>query len=432
MLGDVLARVGLDALAELGALGAGGLRAHEHAHAARLVDGLDHQLVEVVHHVGAVVLPRADEGGHLLQDGLLAEVEADHLRHEGVHRLVVGDAVARRVGERHVARGVRADEAGHAERAVRPEDLRIEEGVVGAPVDDVDPARPARGADEHAVVVDEEIGRLHQLDPHGPREEAVLEVGRVVGPRGEHHHARALVRAGRRDGAQRLGEAGGVVIDAPDPRQIEDLGEDALGDEPVLHHVGDAGGRAQVVLQHAEDALVVADEVDAGDVDAHAARRPHAAEDGQVELGPEDQVAQDGPPREDALLAVDVVEEEPERAQPLRQPALQVRERGRRDHARDEAEGEDLLGAAVVGVDRERHPLVEERQLGQRLRAREGLRRERRQQLERAAELGARLGPGIVGVGPDQLVERAWEEGVVSEEARVRRLARDDEHDSAR
>ena len=52
-LGDVVARVGEDAPAELVALGGGAVRADQHAVAARLADRLDHQLVEVLEDVAA-------------------------------------------------------------------------------------------------------------------------------------------------------------------------------------------------------------------------------------------------------------------------------------------------------------------------------------------------------------------------------------------
>ena len=63
-----------------------------------------------------------------------------------------------------------------------------------------------------------------------------------------------------------------VVVDAADAQAVERGREHALGDQPVLDHVRDARGRAQVVLQHAQHAVGAADQIDARDVDAHAAR----------------------------------------------------------------------------------------------------------------------------------------------------------------
>ena len=81
------------------------MRADDDALAARAVDRLEHELVEVVDSTQSqrlrIVQPvRLD----VVEERLLAEVVADQLRHVGVDQLVVGDAVADRVGEGDVAR----------------------------------------------------------------------------------------------------------------------------------------------------------------------------------------------------------------------------------------------------------------------------------------------------------------------------------------
>ena len=73
--------------------------------------------------------------------------------------------------------------------------------------------------------------------------------------------------------------------------------------------------------------------------------------------------------REDPLVAVDIVEKHAECAQALLQPALESRPVGARDRPRQQTEREDLLGAARVAVDRERDALLEQRVLGECLRA---------------------------------------------------------------
>ena len=79
--------------------------------------------------------------GTFLQDRLLGQVEADHVLDERIDRLVVGDAGADGVGQRDVAGAVGLHQVGHAEQAVGPERLGIEEVVVEPAVDDVDPLR---------------------------------------------------------------------------------------------------------------------------------------------------------------------------------------------------------------------------------------------------------------------------------------------------
>ena len=92
------------------------------------------------------------------------------------------------------------------------------------------------------------------------------------------------------------------------------LGEE-VGEEPhhhfaVLQHVGDAGGRAGIVLEDVEVVVVDAHDVDAGDLDVDVV--------GQLQPGhlrPEvrvavDEVGGDDAGGEDLGLAVDVGEEE--------------------------------------------------------------------------------------------------------------------------
>ena len=136
---------------------------------------------------------------------------------------------------------------------------------------------------------------------------------------------------------------------------------------------------------------------------ADAARRFDSAQIWQVVLGAEDQLARDLPFGEDALLAVDVVEEEGERADPLDETPLEIVPSGRRDESRQEAEGKDLLGALIALHHREGDALVEERQLGERDAAGELGGRPGGQRGEGSPELGAECGAAleqlVVGTG---------------------------------
>ena len=78
---------------------------------------------------------------------------------------------------------------------------------------------------------------------------------------------------------------------------------------------------------------------------------------------PEEQLARDLPVTDDSLLAVDVVEEEVERAHPLDQAALEPVPLRAGDHPRDQVEREDPLDPLLLAVDREADPLVHEREL---------------------------------------------------------------------
>ena len=100
----------------------------------------------------------------------------------------------------------------------------------------------------------------------------MLEVRGVVHTRGQHHDGGlgdaqgAAARAARPAGAR-------VLLDRAQPVAGEQIRAHVRQRAAVLQHVGDPGRAAQVVLQHPEGALVVAHQVDAGDVDAHAVRR---------------------------------------------------------------------------------------------------------------------------------------------------------------
>ena len=131
--------------AERLALGRRRRRADQHAVAAGAVDFLDDQLVQVREHVVALLGDVGMNVGTLCEDRLLAEVEADHLRHVRIDRLVVGDAGADRVGERHAARrDTRRTGPGTPSIESGAERERVEEVVVDAPVDHVHALRPAR------------------------------------------------------------------------------------------------------------------------------------------------------------------------------------------------------------------------------------------------------------------------------------------------
>src|SRR4029077_15680361 len=98
LLGDVTLRLGLQlATAGLQHI-CGGFRSDHHAGTAVPVDRFDHQLGDVVQHVITLRAFGADPRRHLRQSRLLTEVVLDHRGYVRVNGLVVGDAVAQRVG----------------------------------------------------------------------------------------------------------------------------------------------------------------------------------------------------------------------------------------------------------------------------------------------------------------------------------------------
>ena len=182
---------------------------------------------------------------------------------------------------------------------------------------------PARGAHVQHVVAHDQVGGLDQLDAHLARQERVLEVRRVGRP-GRPHDDRRLALRRRRHRAQRAQQQLRVVVDRAHAVGGEQLGHEPRHRRAVLEHVGDARGDAHVVLDHLPRAVAVAHEVAAGDVRVDAARRADA-----VNGAREVRAGGHQPPRHEALAhdlarVVDVVDEVVERADALREAALDV------------------------------------------------------------------------------------------------------------
>ncbi len=223
-LGDPRARIGQDLAAQLVELLPGGPRTDDDALAARAVDGLEHQLVETVQDLLAGLGVAAAPGVDVAEHRLLVEVVADQVGEVGVDELVVGHAVAHRVGQRDVAGAGRVDHAGAAEHRVGAEVHRVEELVVDAAVDDVDRLEALGGAHHDPAASALEVATLDQLHAHGAGEQCVLEVGAVVDAGGQHHDRR-VGDTRRGGGAQGGQQALGVPRDRADAVLRDGLGQ---------------------------------------------------------------------------------------------------------------------------------------------------------------------------------------------------------------
>ncbi len=238
----------------------------------------------------------------------------------------------------------------------------------------------------------QQVAALDQLDAHVTGQEGVLEVGRVVHARREQHDRRH--GGGRRgDVAQRREQLLRVLVDAEYAVALEERRELALHGGAVLEHVAGARGRAQVVLEHEVLAVLVAHDVDAGDMRIDAAGRVEADHLASEVPRAEDEIGRDFPVAQDALTVVDVGQEGVERVHALDHAALDVVPLVARDHARDEVEREDPLEPFLLAVDGEADALVEERRVDRVPARRELLDAQRRELLgERAV-----VGPGSAG-----------------------------------
>src|SRR5262249_22066802 len=144
----------------------------------------------------------------------------------------------------------------------------------------------------------------------------------------------------------------------------EDPGERALQDVAVLEDVAHARRAPQIVLENVELPRSIAHQIGPRDVapdparglQAHALRPKIRAR--LDELLGDDLVAQD------ALLAVDVGDEEVERLDPLAEPGFEAVPLLTRHDARNDVERKDALGAAVLADKCERDPHAEKRAFG--------------------------------------------------------------------
>ena len=317
----------------------------------------------MLQHVLQAVRLAAAPGLDVLELHLLAEIELNDVGHERVDRLVVGDAGADRVGDGDVAGLVGLHDARHAERAVGPEELGIEEVVVDATVDHVDAPRPFGRAHVDGVVIDDEVAPLDELAAELVGQKRVLVIGAVERSGRQQRDRRLAVLRGI-DRAQAGEQRVGVVLDGGDAVLGEEVGRDAHHDLAVLQHVGDARRRAHVVLEDVEILRIDAHHVDAGDVHVDVVRHldaDHLVAERRVVL---DQLARHEPGSQDLLLAVDVREEGVERLDALHETGLELAPLAALQDARDDVERDEALGRLGVAVDVEGDADAPEHHLG--------------------------------------------------------------------
>ena len=312
------------------------------------MDLLDHQLLQIGQHVGEGSRLAALPGGHVVENGIFPQIEADHLRHIGVDGLVIRHPGADGIGQHHAAGAVDREQARHADEGVRVEGEGVQEVVVDAAIDDIHPFQPSGGAHQHLTILDHQIRALHQLHPHLLGEEAVLEVGAVEAPRGHHHHAGVVHRAALAQGLQQQGR---VALHRRDGLVVKQLREEAHHHLAVLQHVGDPGGGAQVVLQHIVLTVVVADDVDPGDVDIGVPVQVDPLHAGLVLGIGEDLGGRDHPRLQDALIVIDVVQKGVEGGDALADPLVQMLPLPGGNDAGNAVERDEALGAVPIPVD---------------------------------------------------------------------------------
>ncbi len=180
----------------------------------------------------------------------------------------------------------------------------------------------------------------------------MLEIGAVVAARCQQHHDRVF-RARRRHGAQVFDQPLGIVANGRDALPGEGVGKEPHHDLAVLEHIGDARGRAHIVLEHEEVTLSGADQIDASDMGVDVVRRLDPDH-----LGPEGGIEQNEFGRhksclEDLLVVIDVVEEDVDRLDALNAAPLDQIPFGAVEDAGNEVEGDQTFGRAAFSINGE-------------------------------------------------------------------------------
>src|SRR6266404_1642508 len=358
-LSDVVARVGLNLRAELFDFFRGGFRAHQHSVAAGLVGGLHDQLRQMLQDVTQIGSLRSQKRGHVLEDGVLVQVEFNDSGHEIIHHLVVGDAGANRVRETDVSRTIRVDEARNSQGRIAPEGGGVEKIVVNSAVDDMDPLEALGRAHIDARIEHDQIAAFDDLDTHLARQIGVLEVGAVVRAWGQ--QGDGDVRDTRRgDVAQQLQQFGRVGIHRPHADALEHVGKRVLHGAAVLQDVGNARRTPRIVFEHEVTAMRAANQIGAANVDIDVLGHLEVDELAAEMFGGEDVIGRDDVLFEDALLVVNIVEKQVQGGDALDQAGFDAFPLAARDDARHQVKRKDSFGALRVAINIERDALAQE------------------------------------------------------------------------
>ena len=282
------------------------------------------EVIEPIQHMIALVEVTEPPGGQSRQNFRLAEVKADDAGAERQHGAVVGQAAADGIDQRHLAAAHALHEAGHAEQGVALEDHRIEPRIPESHVEHMDALEAGDRLEIKFVVEHEEVTSLHQGDTRAAGQKAVLGISRGRRAAGEQSNHRIIDTLGS-ERAECFEQTGRRVGDAPHVVAVENFRIDAGERAPVLHHVGNPRGLAEVMVRHRHASVGQTGEGCAGQMKKSTARqgKPHSRT-------LEERTAQHRARGQDMLTedffgAVNVLQEQLESAQALIQSGGQLR-----------------------------------------------------------------------------------------------------------
>ncbi len=189
----------------------------------------------------------------------------------------------------------------------------------------------------------------------------MLEIGGVEDAGRQDRDRHVLVVRHQR--AQRRQQLARIMLDGAHAHGAEHAGKGPAHHIAIGEHVRDAGGHAQIILEHDEVARLVAHQIAAADIDIGAVRHRDAAHLAQIMARAIDHGARHDAVLQHTSVAIDVAQEKIERLDALLEAGLDARPFGRGDDARQQIGRDDALGRLVIGIDGEGDALMQEGEL---------------------------------------------------------------------
>ena len=232
----------------------------------------------MVQHISPILLIEGQIGRGIVQNGRLVQIVFDHLRHEIVNALVIGNAVAGAVQQGDVALAVDVEDMRNADQGFRVEGHGIHVLIGNPAVHGTDALFPPGVARKvecialHLKVIACDKGHAHLLG-----EIRVLKIGRVMAPRREHdtHAARVHIV---HDMAKKL-----RIIPVVLNRRVMEGARAAAALQPSDDGgIRGTGGNAEIVLQNIPDPILPLYQVDAGHMGKNLLRRHDPLAGGEI------------------------------------------------------------------------------------------------------------------------------------------------------
>ena len=164
----------------------------EHVESPGTIHRLHHQLIELVKYVLQFFRFPATERWHLLDQGLFAEVVADHGANVPIQSFVAADPGPREIGDLHVSGRGRPFQTWHAKPGAGSIGL-CADAILIAAIDHIHRQLLSVLKEKHLVLIAMQILWARQGNPHGCSQKAVLTDLGAHGAGGEQHDQRIIL-----------------------------------------------------------------------------------------------------------------------------------------------------------------------------------------------------------------------------------------------